>query len=123
MPGDIRQIEPEDDAIQEEWLRETDEPDIGTVSAARVDEIGGWLVAIWTMEAVRSGDPLESELRRRVTTALRSVRGVTSAGEHDNEHWFVTGNTSGTALLQAAAQVVDDLADQIRAYISRLDGS
>lgn len=122
MIGEIRQIEPEDDAIQEEWLRETEEPDIGTVSAARIDEIAGWLVAIWTMEAVRS-DPLENELRQRVTSALRGVRGVTSAGEHDNEHWFVTGNPSGTALLEAAAQVVDDLADQIRAYIRRLDGS
>jgi hypothetical protein len=120
--GDIRQVQPDDDEIQEEWLRETDEPDIGTVSAARVDEIGGWLVAIWTMEMVRS-DPLEVEIRQRVTSALRGVRGVTSADEHDNEQWFVTGNTSGPALLEAAAQVVDDLADQIRAYISRIDGS
>jgi hypothetical protein len=120
--GDIRQVQPDDDEVQEEWLRETDEPDIGTVSAARVDEIGGWLVAIWTMEMVRS-DPLEVEIRQRVTSALRGVRGVTSADEHDNEQWFVTGNTSGPALLEAAAQVVDDLADQIRAYISRIDGS
>jgi hypothetical protein len=120
--GDIRQVQPDDDEIQEEWLRETDEPDIGTVSAARVDEIGGWLVAIWTMEMVRS-DPLEVEIRQRVTSALRGVRRVTSADEHDNEQWFVTGNTSGPALLEAAAQVVDDLADQIRAYISRIDGS
>ena len=123
MPGDIRQIEPEDDAIQEEWLRETDEPDIGTISAARIDEIGGWLVAIWTMEAVNSNDPLDNELRQRVTSALASAPGVISAFEHDNEQWFVSGSPTGTELLQAAAHVVDDLADQIRAHISRLDGS
>ena len=122
MADDIRQIEPEDDEIQEEWLRETDEPDIGNVGASRVDDIGGWQVDVWAMEFVRS-NPLESELRLRVLSALRSVGGVTSADEQDRETWFVTGRPSGRALVGAAARIVDDLADRIRAHIGDLDGS
>jgi hypothetical protein len=109
----IRQIEPEDDEIQEEWIREA-EPG-RTVSANRVDEIGGWQVAIWAMEYVRS-DPLETELRQQVLAALRSVTGVSTAEEQDREQWFVTGSPSGRELVAAAARVVDGLADRIRPY-------
>jgi Transposase DDE domain group 1 len=37
----------------------------------------------------------------------------------DIEQWFVTGTPSGKALVEAAAQVVDDLVDRIRAYLNR----
>ena len=51
-------------------------------------------------------------------SALRGVDGVTSAEEQDRETWFVTGTPSGKALTQAAAQVVDGLADRARAHMS-----
>jgi hypothetical protein len=119
MHDEIELTEPADSGSGEEWLRETDEPDVRAVSAVRNDEIGGWQVVIWAMEHVRS-DPLESELRRRITSALQVVTGVTSAEEQDREHWFVTGTPSGRALVEAAAQVVDDLAARTRAHIRRL---
>lgn len=110
---EIRQIEPEDEEIQEEWIREA-EPG-RTVSANRVDEIGGWQVAIWAMEYVRS-DPLETELRRGIVRALQAVKGVSAAEEQDREQWFVTGAPAGRDLVDAAARVVDELADQIRPH-------
>ena len=125
MSDDIRQIQPEDPEILEEWLRETDEPEVRAVGACRVahwrdeavdwpGEGDGWTVSVWAMEFVRS-EPLESELRRRVLDALRGVSGVTQVAEHDREDWFLTGRTSGQALVVAAAQAVDELADRIRA--------
>jgi hypothetical protein len=110
---EIRQIEPEDEEIQEEWIREAESG--RTVSANRVDEIGGWQVAIWAMEYVRS-DPLETELRRQIVRALQAVKGVSTAEEQDREQWFVTGAPAGRELVAAAARVVDELADQIRPY-------
>ncbi len=116
MSDEIRQIQPQDPAVQEEWLRETDEPDIREVHAARIDEIGGWLVTVSVMEYV-SEEPLESDLRQRIAAALRNVTGVTSADEHDRETWFVTGTPSGKALIEATARVVDDLAERTRAHL------
>ena len=117
MADDVRQIEREDDEIQEEWLRETDEPGVLNVSANRWDAIGGWQVAVWAMQFVRS-DPLETDLRQGITSALHAVSGVTSAEEQDREQWFVTGSPSGRALVEAAARVVDDHAERIRAIVS-----
>jgi hypothetical protein len=34
--------------------------------------------------------------------------------------WFVTGTPSGQALVEAAAQVVDDLSDRTRARLNSL---
>lgn len=116
MSDDIEQVEPADSEIQEEWLRRTDDPDWRAVSASRWDAIGGWQVSVSVMEFVRSDHPVEPELRERITSALQAVRGVTSAREQDTETWFVTGAPSGGALVEAAARVVDDLADRIRAY-------
>jgi hypothetical protein len=124
MNDDIRRIQPEDREILEEWLRETDEPEVRAVGACRVanwqqEVIGwpgdgdGWTIDVWAMEFVRS-DPLETELRQRIANALRGVSGVTHVAEHDRESWFLTGTTSGETLISAAAQVIDELADQIR---------
>jgi hypothetical protein len=116
VSDEIRQLQPQDPEIQEEWLRQTDEPGVRAVSVCRVDEIGGWQVRVWVLEYV-SEDPLESELRERITTALRDVTGVRSAGEQDRETWFVAGAPSGMALVEAAARVVDDFAGRTRAYV------
>ena len=103
------------DGTDEAWERVTGEPDVRGVEASRIDFAGGWNVTVAVMEFVRE-DPLESELRRRIAAALRSVGGVETAGEMDREVWFVTGTPSGDALVRAAAEVVDDLAGQTRAY-------
>lgn len=116
MSDEIRRIRSQDPAIQEEWLRETDEPDIRDVDVCRVDEIGGWQVIVSVMEYVRE-DPFEYDLRERIAAALRDVTGVTSAGEQDRETWFVTGAPSGKALIEAVARVVDDLDERTRAYL------
>ena len=101
-----------DPSLTEEWLRETDEPEIRAVSASRSDD-GDWQVSIWAQEFFRAG-PLGVELRQRVASALRAVAGVTSAEEQDNETWYVTGTPSGEALTRAAASVVDDMADRLQ---------
>jgi hypothetical protein len=121
VSDEIRLITSEDPAIIEEWLRETDEPNIRGVSACRIEDTGSWQVTVCAMEFVR-GDPLETELRQRVITALRTVGGVTGAQEQDRETWFLTGNPSGRALILAAAEVVDDLAERTRAYYNSLFG-
>jgi hypothetical protein len=97
------------DGADEAWERVTGEPDVHGVEADRIDFAGGWNVTVAVMEFVRE-DPLKSELRRRIATALRSVGGVDTTEEMDREVWFVTGTPSGDALVRAAAEVVDDLA-------------
>ena len=116
MSDQIRQIQPEDSEVAEEWLRETTDPDVRGVYACKIDAMGGWQVTVSAMEFIRS-DPLESELRHRIANALRAVDGVTGADEDDREAWLVTGNAEGRPLIEAVAAVVDSLADQIRDYI------
>jgi hypothetical protein len=130
MSDGIRQIRPGDSEIREEWTRETAGEELRGVGAFRIagwedKRIGwpgsgaGWYVTVPVMEFVRD-EPLESELRQRVMTALRGVSGVTGvthAAEHDREKWFLTGAVSGPALITAVAQVVDDLADRVRDYL------
>jgi hypothetical protein len=110
---DVRQIEPDDDEIAEEWLRETDEPEVRGVGAHYADDGGGWIVDVWAQEFYRQ-DPLGVELRQRIQASLRAVDGVTDVYEHDNESWGVAGTPSGEALTRAAATVVDELADRMR---------
>ena len=81
---------------------------------ARIDDIGGWQVTVSVMEFLRE-DPLETEFRRRMAAALRAVGGVATADEQDREIWFVTGTPSGKAPAQAAAQGIDEMADEARA--------
>ena len=112
MSDDVQRIESSDPEISEEWLRETDEPEVRGVGAHYAEE-GGWIVDIWVQEFFRQG-PLGTELRQRIQAALRGVDGVTSVEEHDNESWQVSGAPSGEALTRAAARVVDDMADRLR---------
>jgi hypothetical protein len=120
----VLQVQPADDEVREEWIRKTDDPGIRNVSAVSVAPPGdssGWQVAVWVMEFIRA-DPLEAEVRRRIADALRRVSGVTSVDEQDREQWSVTGTPSGEALVRAAAEVVDDLEDRIRAFMYGGDG-
>lgn len=113
MSDDVQQVQPLDSGIAEEWIRKTDEPDLRAVSASRLRVGPLWNVSAWVMEFIRT-DPLESELRRRIADALNGVSGVTSVEEEDREVWAVTGTPTGKALVEAVAQVVDDLAPQTR---------
>jgi len=112
----ITQIEPEDDELEEEWLRQTD--DARTVSADKIADEDSWQVAIWAMEYVRD-EPLEGEIRRKVTQALQAVPGVTNAEEQDREQWWVTGTPTGPGLVAAAAQAIDEFADRLEEYLSQ----
>ena len=123
MIGDVRQVQADDTG--ESWERVTDEFSLRWVGADRIDAASGWNVTLtrsgWNvtvavMEFVRE-EPLEGELRRRIEAALQSVEGAETAEEMDREVWFVTGTPSGEALVRAVGEVVDDLADQTRAYV------
>jgi len=50
---------------------------------------------------------------------MLAVPGVTSADNASWETWYVTDNASGEALCQAAATVVDELADPHASGIQR----
>ena len=113
MNDQVQQVAAHEDDVDEVWNRLTDEPDIRGVEAARIDDLGGWLVEISVQEFFRQA-PLGVELRQRMASALRSVGGVIGVAEHDTESWFVTGAPSGEALTRAAASVVDGLADRLR---------
>jgi hypothetical protein len=102
----IRQLPREevDEELEEEWIRATDEPEVRNVGASKSAEYG-WQVSIWAAEFVRE-DPLEA------------VPGVTNVWEEDREVWHVDGSPSGADLTRAAAEVMDDLADDIRTHLS-----
>jgi hypothetical protein len=112
-------VPPMDTAVEEQWRRRTSEPNVRsvTVSKLRLRTAWSWSVIIGAAEFVRE-KPLESEMRRAVATALRSVPGVTEVAEDDREVWVVAGTPTGEALATAAADAVDGLADRIRAHIA-----
>lgn len=126
MTGDVRRVH--NDGSDESWERDIEgaDSDIRWVGSDRIDvlpgsrpyaeeEVHGWNVTVAVMEFSRQW-PIDDELRRRIAAALRSVEGVETADEMDTEVWWVTGTPSGEALVRAVAEVVDDLADQMRAY-------
>jgi hypothetical protein len=113
LPGD--EI---DEELDEEWIRETDEPEVRNVGANKSPE-DGWQVSIWAAEFVRE-EPLESRMRTTVTEHLRSVAGVTGVWEEDREEWHVEGSPNGDELVRAAAAAVESLAVEIREHVSRL---
>lgn len=109
-------MEPHDSSIVEEWERDTSEPDIRGIGVTR-DADGTdwpWHLSVSVAEFVRE-EPLEGELRRRMDAALRAVPGVSDVAEEDREVWIIRGDVSGEAIAVAAAQVVDEMADRIRA--------
>ena len=72
-----------DEELEEEWIRETDEPEVRNVGASK-DPDFGWQVHIWAAEFVRE-DPLESTMRQRLAERLRTLPGVTKVWEEDRE--------------------------------------
>ena len=114
MNDEIRLVPADESDVDELWQRLTDEPDIRGIEAWADSEFEGWCVEVSAQEFIRQ-DPLGTELRQRMQAALRTVQGVTEVDQHDNESWLVNGKPSGQELTRAAAEVVDQLADQLRA--------
>jgi hypothetical protein len=85
---------------------------------ARIDEIGGWQVAVWVMDFVREG-PCRHSCASAWALPCEGSMGR-QADERDREVWFVTGTPSGKDLTRAAARVVDELADETRASMRDL---
>jgi hypothetical protein len=105
-----------DEELAEEWIRETDEPEVRNVGANKWLD-GEWQVSIWAAEFVRQ-EPLQSRMKSMLTEALQAVAGVTSVWQEDREVWHVTGTPTGSELTGAAAAVVDSLEDDIRAQVN-----
>ena len=115
-----RQVPSTDRGIEERWARPTRERDVRSVSAT-TRRLGEWTWSVFfaAAEFVRD-EPFQTELRRAVTTALKSVPGVTKVVQEDREKWIVAGEPNGEALIKAAAAAIDGLADRIRAHIKSL---
>jgi len=116
VPAPNRIVRVPDDEVDgaEGSERMTDQPELRNVEAIREDT--NWQVHVWVAEYVRE-EPLESELHDRMTTALQAVPGVTLVVQEDREVWSVDGTPAGDVLLQAAADVVDDLADRAAVFV------
>lgn len=114
MNDEIRLVPADESDVDELWQRLTDEPDIRGIETWADSEFEGWLVEVSAQESIRQ-DPLGTELRQRMLAALLAVDGVTEVDEHDSASWIVNGKPSGQELTQAAAGVVDELADRLRA--------
>jgi hypothetical protein len=117
MSDDIRRLDGFETDADEAWERLTDEPDIRCVEVAGYAAHGGWLVSAAVAELL-SNAPLEFTLRQRMGSALQGVAGAESVQMMDGEAWLVRGAPSGRALAEAAAQVVDGLADDAREYLN-----
>ncbi|WP_145061433.1 hypothetical protein [Engelhardtia mirabilis] len=118
---EIEQIQPADDEILEEWSRVTKERDLLGAGASRSsNEDWPWTVFVSVMEFVRV-EPLESELAAAISSALADVSGVKEAHHDDRETWIISGQPDGSALVHAAAKVVDRFAPRTRAVLDDLD--
>jgi hypothetical protein len=119
MSEDVRQVHPINGGSEawSRWPDDDDEANIRGVEVAADDKMGYWKVMIEAGEFFRSGDPLGRELQQRMERALSAVPGVTSQHNQNHEEWLVYGvygAASGKALCQAAANVVDEMADRLR---------
>jgi hypothetical protein len=113
---EVRQIEPADPDITEEWVREIADADgVLDVEAYTAADADGWVVVVGAQEFFGSDDELGVEVRQRVQRALRAVPGASGVEEVADDEWAVSGTPSGEALTRAAVAVVDDLADRLRA--------
>jgi hypothetical protein len=125
MRDDIASEEPHDGERAEIWTRTTDEPKVLGVSAWEWSDgtLGGHTVEpSWGQVSVSVAEhlsgPLEDELREGIAEVLWDVPGVTdvSAGE-DPDIWEIDGDPSGEALVRAAADAVDRMAERVRDYL------
>lgn len=109
MADRIIRLTPMDEEIEQEWSREVDD-EFRSISASKWHD-GLWQVWIELANHLRE-EPLETEMRRGMEGALGAVAGVTNVTEGDREIWDVDGSPSPEALIEAAATVVDALAER-----------
>jgi len=120
MSEEARRTDPDelDEEITEGWERLPGEENylrgVEVDSGEGLGEPFDWLVTIWAREYFRD-DPMGRELKQRLESAMLAVPGVTSAENASWETWYVTGKASGEVLCQACANVLDGLADRMRA--------
>lgn len=99
-----------------EWVNRTNEPDILGVGASREKGDRSWAVSVNVAEFIRE-DPLESEFRNVVSSALSRVKGVTSVEEEDREVWLVKGDAKGAELVLAAVKALQTIYPKLKAYM------
>lgn len=110
----VDQVESEDEDIVEAWSRRTDEPHILGVSAIRLSEDEWpWQVAASIAEYIRD-EPLQSQMRAAMLSALSRVSGVEDVEEDERGIWVLEGCVHGRDLVLAAVAVVDQLASEAR---------
>jgi hypothetical protein len=109
MADRIVRLTPADSEVEQEWSRETDDEFRGMTATKSDDYM--WQLWVGLAEHLRE-EPLESEMRREMERALRTVPGVTDVTEGDREIWDVDGSPSPEALIEAAGTVVDALAER-----------
>jgi hypothetical protein len=120
MSEEVRRADPDelDEEITEAWERLPDEEKylrgVEVASGEGLGEPFDWLVTISAREYFRD-DPLGQELQQRLESAMLAVPGVTGAENASWETWYVTGQASGEAVCQACANILDELADRMRA--------
>jgi hypothetical protein len=116
MSEEVRQTTAPGGEISECWERiPDDEAHLRSVGVYTEESLGGyWQVALSAGEYFRD-NALGRELDHRLVSALLAVPGVTSASRANWESWDVTGTPSGETLCRAAAWIVDELADRMRA--------
>jgi hypothetical protein len=120
---EIKQVNPMDEEVLEEWVRVTDDKHILGVCATRTKNSNWpWRVFISIAEYIRT-EPLQSELQAAITNALNTIIGVTEARQEDREVWVVQGNVSGRTLILASSIALDSLADDTRSAYANLHKS
>jgi hypothetical protein len=119
VPADKR-----DSELAEAWTRTITDPSLRYVHGVEAQKWLAksnwpWRINVWVMELVRD-EELQAELRKRIATAVRAVRGVTNVAEEDREVWVISGAPSGEALVRSVAEVVDELAERALAVIAQM---
>jgi hypothetical protein len=120
MSNEVVRVDPAelDPEIAEGWVRLPGEENylrgVEVASGDGLNEPFDWLATIWAREYFRDS-PLGRELQQRLERAWLAIPGVTSAENASWETWYVTGQVSGETVCRAAANVVDELADRMRA--------
>jgi chorismate synthase len=115
---EIRRVEPEDPEVTEEWVRETEDPDeLRDLEVYATSDSAGWVVYVPAQGVFPGEDALGVELRQRLQRALRAVPGVTGVEEYGTEEWEISGTAAGDALIRGAANVLDEMAARLRAWL------
>lgn len=118
MTDRIERVPNEESADQPEfWHRLTEDEEVLGVSAGWDGE-EWWTVYVSAAEFVREG-AIEERLDAAVTAALREVADVAEVNRDDRETWVVSGAEpmSGEALVGAVADVLDQLAPELREFL------